>query len=44
LRGEWKNTDTIYQNQIAATMCRLLNVDYSENNSGAGKPIARLFR
>jgi Metalloenzyme superfamily len=44
LRGEWKNTDTIYQNQIAATMCRLLNVDYSENNPGAGKPIARLFR
>jgi hypothetical protein len=43
LRGEWKNAETVYQNQIAATMCRLLNADYSENNRSAGKPIARLF-
>src|SRR5581483_75984 len=43
LRGEWRNTETIYQNQVAATLCRLLNLDYSENNSQAGKPIARLF-
>lgn len=43
LRGEWKNTETIYQNQVAATLCRLLNLDYSENNPQAGKPIARLF-
>lgn len=43
LRGEWKNTETIYQNQVAATLCRLLNFDYSENNPQAGKPIARLF-
>ena len=40
LRGEWKNTPTIYQNQAAATLCRWLNIDYSENNSQAGKPIA----
>jgi len=43
LRGEWKNTETIYQNQVAATLCRLLNLDYSENNPQAGKPIGRLF-
>ncbi len=40
LRGEWKNTETIYQNQAAATLCRWLNLDYSENNPQAGKPIA----
>jgi hypothetical protein len=43
LRGEWKNTETIYQNQVAATLCRFLNLDYSENNPQAGKPVARLF-
>lgn len=43
LRGEWKNTETIYQNQVAATLCRWLNIDYSENNPQAGKPIAKLF-
>jgi hypothetical protein len=43
LRGEWANAETVYQNQIAATMCRFLNVDYGENNPSAGKPIARLF-
>lgn len=39
-RGEWKNTETIYQNQAAATLCRWLNLDYSENNPNAGKPIS----
>lgn len=43
LRGEWKNAETIYQNQVAATLCRFLELDYSENNQHAGKPIARLF-
>ena len=43
LRGEWASTDTIYQNQIAATLCRFLNLDYSEQNREAGKPIGRLF-
>jgi hypothetical protein len=43
LRGEWRDTETIYQNQIAATLCRFLRIDYSENNPNAGKPIARLF-
>ncbi|HLA94278.1 MAG TPA: hypothetical protein VK612_01060 [Pyrinomonadaceae bacterium] len=43
LRGEWANTDTIYQSQIAATLCRFLDLDYSEQNREAGKPIGRLF-
>jgi hypothetical protein len=38
-RGEWANSETIYQNQIAATICRFLNIDYGENNPRAGKPI-----
>ena len=43
LRGEWVNAETIYQNQIAATLCRFLNLDYSQNNHQAGKPITHLF-
>lgn len=39
LRGEWKNAETIYQNQAAATLCRWLKFDYSENNAQAGKSI-----
>ncbi len=40
LRGEWKNSPTIYQNQVAATLCQWLKIDYSENNPQAGKPIS----
>ncbi|MBI3650757.1 MAG: phosphoglyceromutase [Acidobacteria bacterium] len=43
-RGEWVNTETIFANQIAATLCRFLKIDYSENNANAGKPIAQLFK
>jgi hypothetical protein len=43
LRGEWRDAETVYQNQIAATMCRFLGFDYAEQNPNAGKPIARLF-
>jgi hypothetical protein len=43
LRGEWKNAGTIFQNQVAATLCRFLNLDYAENNPAAGKPNERLF-
>lgn len=42
LRGEWANAETVYQNQIAATICRFFNLDYGENNPRAGKPIATL--
>jgi len=44
LRGEWKNAETIYQNQIAATLCKTLGFDYSEQNRNAGKPIDEAFR
>lgn len=39
LRGEWKDAKTLYQNQIAATLCKLLGFDYSEQNPKAGKGI-----
>jgi hypothetical protein len=42
-RGEWADEETIYQSQIAATICRFLNLDFSENNPRAAKPVARLF-
>lgn len=43
LRGEWKTAETIYQNQIAATLCKFLGYDYSEQNKSAGKPIEAVF-
>lgn len=43
LRGEWKNAETIYQNQIAATVCKYLGFDYAEQNPNAGKPIAEVL-
>ena len=43
LRGEWRNVDTIYQNQVAATLSKLMGLDYSEQNRDAGSPIARVF-
>lgn len=43
LRGEWKDAETIYQNQIASTISKFLGFDYSEQNKSAGKPIAALF-
>ncbi|MEJ7617399.1 MAG: hypothetical protein WKF30_10670 [Pyrinomonadaceae bacterium] len=42
-RGELSQTQTIYQNQIAATLCRFLGLDYSEHNAAAGKHIAKWF-
>ena len=43
LRGEWTKAPTIYQNQIAATLCRFLDLDYREQNPSAGEPIAHLL-
>jgi len=43
LRGEWKDAETVYQNQIAATACKFLGFDYAEQNQNAGKPIANVF-
>ena len=43
LRGEWQNAETVYQNQIAATLARFLGLDFLKQNPDAGKPIERLF-
>jgi len=43
LRGEWAGGKPIVMDQIAATLCRFMGLDYSEQNPKAGKPIARLF-
>jgi hypothetical protein len=43
LRGEWAGGKPIVTDQIAATLCRFMGLDYSEQNPKAGKPIARLF-
>jgi hypothetical protein len=38
-RGEWSDTETVYANQIAATLCRFMGLDYSAEFPAAGKPI-----
>jgi hypothetical protein len=38
-RGEWKNATTIYTNQIAATMARVLGLDFNRTYPSAGKPV-----
>ena len=43
LRGEWADTDPVVMDQIAATLCKFIGLDYSEQNPKAGKPIAQLF-
>jgi len=42
-RGEWKDSPEIFQNQVAATLVKLMDLDYSEQNPNAGKPIESLF-
>lgn len=44
LRGEWKDSAPIYQNQIAATLARYLGLDFSELRPTAGKAIEQLWR
>lgn len=43
-RGEWKDSETIYQNQVAATLSRFLDLDYIEQNPEAGRPVTQLYR
>jgi arylsulfatase A-like enzyme len=38
-RGVWRDAPTIHQNQIAATIAALLDVDYRRFVPGAGLPI-----
>ncbi len=44
LRGEWTHSDTIYQNQIAATLSSFLGHDYHATHPNAGPPVARVLR
>jgi hypothetical protein len=43
LRGEWKNSEPIYLNQVPATLSRILGFDYDGFAPTAGKPIARIL-
>jgi len=38
-RGEWKNTEPVFQNQIAATIARFFGLDFAELRPTAGRPI-----
>ena len=44
LRGEWANAETIYQNQIAATLSSFLGLDFHATHPEAGRPVARVLR
>jgi hypothetical protein len=41
-RGEWRDSEPIYQNQVAATLAQALGLDYLEQHPGAGRPIGML--
>jgi len=38
-RGEWSGAPAVHLNQVAATLCAFLGIDYSEQNPRAGKPM-----
>ena len=42
VRGEWRDSEPIYQNQVAATLAQALGLDYAGEHPNAGRPIARL--
>ena len=42
-RGEWRDSATIYQNQVAATLAQSLGLDYGQQHPNAGRPIAQLL-
>jgi hypothetical protein len=42
-RGEWRDSATIYQNQVAATLAQALGIDYAEQHPNAGRPITQLL-
>jgi hypothetical protein len=45
-RGEWRDTPTVYTNQVAATMAAVMGVDgeFAKKNAAAGKPVGLLLR
>ena len=44
LRGELLDQETVYQNQIAATLCLALGIDSKEFSEKAGEPVRSLLR
>ncbi|PYR03304.1 MAG: hypothetical protein DMF97_02305 [Acidobacteria bacterium] len=42
-RGEWRDSATIYQNQVAATLAQSLGLDYGQQHPNASRPIAQLL-
>lgn len=44
LRGEWSNAETLYQNQVPATLSSFLELDFNASHPGAGKPISRVLQ
>jgi len=42
-RGEWRDSEPIYQNQVAATLAQALGLDYAGEHPNAGRPIAKLL-
>ncbi len=43
-RGEWGNSEPIFQNQVAATLAQALGIDYTATHPDAGRPIAQLVQ
>ena len=43
LRGEWRGHEPLYQNQVAVTLARFLDLDFTSVTPTAGAPIERLF-
>lgn len=38
-RGEWRDAPPLHQNQVAATIAQLFDLDYSAEHPGAGRPL-----
>jgi hypothetical protein len=41
-RGEWRDAQPVYQNQVAATLADALGIDYAKEHPAAGRPITQL--
>ncbi len=42
-RGEWRDAEPLFQNQVAATVAQLLGLDFREARPTAGLPISSLW-
>jgi hypothetical protein len=43
LRGEWRGAEPVFQDQIAATLAKLLGLDWNGTQPGAGSPLNRIW-